>query len=91
MCEEKKRLEEKLRTEFEFELKTKLDEILQNLEQDYKAQITAFRNDPKNYNQDSRQRLLEINEDIERMKVQHEKQLTELNNEVDRLRANGEP
>ncbi|UJR37060.1 hypothetical protein I4U23_029765 [Adineta vaga] len=88
VCEEKNSLEDKLQTKFEFELKTKLDDLCRILEEEYQDKLTSFKNDPKNYNQDSQQRLKELMTEIEQMKVQHEKQIIELNNELDQLKSN---
>ncbi|CAF1243822.1 unnamed protein product [Adineta ricciae] len=87
VCKEKDALEETLRTQFEFELKSKLDDICQVLNNDYEDKLAAFKADPNNYNQDAQGRLRELMEEIERMKINHEKQITDLNNEVDRLKT----
>ena len=89
VCKEKDALEETLRTQFEFELKSKLDDICQVLKSEYEDKLAAFKADPKNYNQDAQGRLRELMEEIGRMKINHEKQITDLNNELDRLKTYG--
>ena len=93
VCEEKKFIEDKLRSDFEFELKSKLDELYQILDKEYNEKILFYKNNQTSngdYDRNSEQRLKELYQEIERSKVEHEKQINELNNELDRLRTNGE-
>ncbi|CAF0850375.1 unnamed protein product [Adineta ricciae] len=87
VCKEKDALEETLRTQFEFELKSKLDDICQVLNNEYEDKLAAFKADPNNYNRDAQGRLRELMEEIGRMKINHEKQISDLNNELDRLKT----
>ncbi|CAF3549990.1 unnamed protein product [Adineta steineri] len=93
VCQEKNTIEDTLRTKFEFELKTKLDDLYKILEQDYNEKLLLYTSDPKNIkpgtiNKDLEQSLTRSYEENKRLKVEHDKQITELNNELDRLRTN---
>ncbi|CAF4438581.1 unnamed protein product, partial [Adineta steineri] len=93
VCQEKNTIEDTLPTKFEFELKTKLDDLYKILEQDYNEKLLLYTSDPKNIkpgtiNKDLEQSLTRSYEENKRLKVEHDKQVTELNNELDRLRTN---
>jgi hypothetical protein len=96
VCQEKNSIEDKLRSQFEFELKSKIDELCRTLEKDYNEKIEFYQNNqvddthPRKHNQDSEQQTNKLYQEIERIKAKHEKQISELNDEIDRLRDNGE-
>lgn len=78
--------EEILRTQFEFELKSKLDEMRRILHEDHNKSQVALE---KKYKNDLEQQSNEFHRQIEMMKIQHEKQIIQLNNEIDRLKSYG--
>ena len=100
LCQEKNSLEDTLRTEFEFELKNKLDDVHRILEAEYNEKILLYENNHRGIEQDNQSleiqydqhlenQLKELYQEIETNKIKHEKKVTELNNELDRLKANG--
>jgi DNA repair exonuclease SbcCD ATPase subunit len=92
ICQEKNSIEDTLRSKFEFELKTQLDDFHRILEKEYNENILFYKNNQSKLeqdNQDLEQQSKEIHQEIDRIKITHEKQINELNNELDRLRTNG--
>ena len=98
VCQEKNSIEDKLRTKFEHEIKTKLDDLRRSLETEYDERIlqckASVQEDNQRlelkFNEDLHEQTKEFNQEMERTKIHHEKMINELNIELDRLRANGE-
>lgn len=98
--QEKDSIEDKLRTNFEFELKGKVDDLRRILDEDYHQKILFYKDSQQRLEQDYHtlklkcdhdleQQTKNFNQEIEAMKIKHEKQIVELNNELDRLKTNG--
>lgn len=101
LSQENASIEDKLRTDFEFELKHKVDALRQILEDDYHQKILFYKESHERleqdyhtlklkYDQDLEQQAKNFNQEIDAMKIKHEKQIVELNNELDLLKTNGE-
>ena len=100
LSEEDSSLEEVLRSEFEFELKKKLDDLQRILKEDYEAKMVDYRTRQETLEHDlqglttsSKQMLdkqaADFEQELTRSQLKHEQQMNELNNELDRLKAHG--
>ncbi|CAF4881708.1 unnamed protein product, partial [Rotaria sp. Silwood2] len=100
LCEEKSPMDDRLQTKFDFELKSKLDDLRRILEEDYNEKLLFHKNNQEKlerdnqnlknkYSQDLEQQSKEFYQEMEAVKIKHEKQIIELNNEIDILRTNG--
>ncbi|CAF3968320.1 unnamed protein product [Rotaria sp. Silwood2] len=99
LCEEKSPMDDRLQTKFDFELKSKLDDLRRILEEDYNEKLLFHKNNQEKlerdnqnlknkYSQDLEQQSKEFYQEMEAVKIKHEKQIIELNNEIDILRTN---